>query len=73
MILDYNIIALLLGSLTTIVTIIVAACYKSKCSHCQLCGLKVDRDIRAEENIDENRISLTGIQGPLITNTNSPV
>ena len=49
------------------------SCYKSKCSHCQLCGLKVDRDIRAEENLDENRISLTGIQGPLITNMNSPV
>ena len=73
MIIDYNTIALILGSLTTICTIIVAACYKSKCSHCQLCGLKVDRDIRAEVNIDENRISLTGIQGPLITNTNSPV
>ena len=72
MILDYNIIALLLGSLTTIVTIIVAACYKSKCSHCQLCGLKVDRNIQAEMTQDENRISLTGIQGPLI-NANSPV
>ena len=73
MILDYNIIALLLGSLTTICTIIVAACYKSKCSHCQLCGLSVDRNIQAEITQDENRISLSGIQGPLITNTNSPV
>ena len=73
MILDYNIIAMIIGSTTTIITIIVATCYKSKCSHCQLCGLSVDRDIRAEENLDENRISLSGIQGPLITNTNSPV
>ena len=73
MILDYNIIALLLGSLTTIVTIIVAACYKSKCSHCQLCGMAVDRNIQAEMTQDENRLSLSGIQGPLISNANSPV
>ena len=72
MIIDYNIIALLLGSTTTIITIIIAACYKSKCSHCQLCGLKVDRNIQAEMNIDENRLSLSGIQGPLSIIT-SPV
>ena len=72
MILDYNIIAMIIGSTTTIITIIVATCYKSKCSHCQLCGLSVDRNIQAEILQDENRLSLTGIQGPLI-NTNSPV
>lgn len=72
MILDYNIIALLLGSTTTIITIIIATCYKSKCTHCQLCGLKVDRDIQAEIHQDENRLSLSGIQGPL-PKTNSPV
>ena len=72
MILDYNIIVLLLGSITTITTIIVAACYKSKCTHCQLCGLKVDRNIQAEINQDENRLSLSGIQGPLSV-INSPV
>ena len=64
MILDYNIIALLLGSTTTIITIIIATCYKNKCTHCQLCGLKVDRDIQAEIHQDENRLSLSGIQGP---------
>ena len=73
MILDYNTIALILGSLTTICTIIVATCYKSKCSHCQLCGLSVDRNIQAEVNLDQNRISLSGIQGPIPVINNSPV
>ena len=72
MIIDYNIIAMIIGSTTTIITIIVATCYKSKCSHCQLCGLSVDRNIQAEILQDENRLSLSGIQGPLI-NANSPV
>ena len=57
MILDYNIIVLMLGSITTITTIIVAACYKSKCTHCQLCGLKFDHNIQAEITQDENRLS----------------
>ena len=56
MILDYNVIAIMLGSITTITTIIVAACYKSKCTHCQLCGLKFDRNIQAEITQDENNI-----------------
>ena len=27
--------------------------YKSKCKSCSLCGIKIERDIHAEEHIDE--------------------
>ena len=75
MIRDYNFIVILMGSVTTIVTIIVAACYRSKCKHCSFCGLQVDRDIQSEIRQDSNRISLSGIPGPLpsLPGIHSPV
>ena len=65
MIQDYNFIVILMGSCTTIITIIVAACYRSKCQHCSFCGFQVDRDIQSEIRQDSNRLSLSGIPGPL--------
>ena len=32
---------------------VVAACYKSKCRTIRCCGLEIDRDTDAEEQIDE--------------------
>ena len=67
MIQDYNFIVILMGSCTTIITIIVAACYRSKCKHCSFCGLQVDRDIQSEirQDSNNNRLSLSGIPGPI--------
>jgi hypothetical protein len=30
--------------------------YKSKCKSCSICGIKIERDIDAEEHIDELEI-----------------
>ena len=35
---------------------VVAACYKSKCRTIRCCGLEIDRDTKAEEQIDEIEI-----------------
>jgi hypothetical protein len=35
---------------------LVAICYKSKCKKISCCGLVVERDIEAEEHIDEIQI-----------------
>ena len=32
---------------------IIAVCYKSKCSHIRMCGLDIERNIQAEEELDE--------------------
>ena len=73
---DYTMILLFIGSATTILTIIIGACYKSKCKTCSFCGINIDRDIQAEirQDANSNRLSLTGIQGPLpIPITHIPV
>jgi hypothetical protein len=36
-----------------IVLACLALCYKSKCKNIKLCGLEIERDIEAEEQIDE--------------------
>ena len=36
----------------------LAVCYKSKCVRISCCGLVIDRDIQAEEKIDEDEIEL---------------
>jgi hypothetical protein len=40
-------IALILG--------LVASCYKSKCSQIDLCCIKIIRDVKGEEEIDQQR------------------
>jgi len=35
--------------------------YKSKCKSCSLCGITIERDIDAEEKIDELEIQRRGI------------
>ena len=67
MISNYTEILLFIGSGTTILTIIIAAIYKSKCKTCSFCGINVERDIQAEvrQDLNSNRLSLSGIPGPL--------
>jgi len=35
--------------------------YKSKCKSCSLCGITIERDIKAETDIDELEIQRRGI------------
>jgi hypothetical protein len=35
--------------------------YKSKCKSCSFCGIKIERDIDAEEHIDELEIQRRGV------------
>lgn len=37
--------------------------YKSKCKRCSLCGVTVERDIEAEQEIDELAIQRSGTLG----------
>ena len=37
--------------------------YKSKCKRCSLCGVVVERDIEAEQEIDELAIQRSGTLG----------
>ena len=64
---NYTEILLFIGSGTTILTIIIAAIYKSKCKTCLFCGVNIERDIQAEviQDTNSNRLSLSGIVGPL--------
>jgi hypothetical protein len=34
--------------------------YKSKCKNCSLCGITIERDIEAEEKIDELELQRSG-------------
>ena len=66
---NYTMILLFIGSGTTILTLILAACYKSKCKYIKCCGISVERDIVSEMRQDSNnnnRLSLSGIPGPII-------
>lgn len=69
---NYTMILLFIGSGTTILTLILAACYKSKCKRINCCGMEVERDIVSEIRQDSNRLSISGIPGPLPIN-NLPV
>ena len=62
---NYTVILLFVGSGTSILTLILAACYKSKCKFFSCCGLTVERDIASEIKQDSNRLSVIGIPGPL--------
>ena len=64
---NYTMVLLYIGSATTILTIILAACYKSKCKLIKCCGISVERDIVSEIRQDSNmnRLSISGIPGPL--------
>jgi len=37
--------------------------YKSKCKNCSFCGIKIERDIEAEEHIDELSIQRSSALG----------
>ena len=59
--LDYNDVVIILSSITSIVTIIIACCYKTKCKHFSCLGVNIDRDIESEIKNDVE----IGIQGPI--------
>ena len=59
--LDYNGIIIILSSITSIVTILIACCYKTKCKHLSFFCLDLDRDIESEMKNDVE----IGIQGPI--------
>ena len=59
--LDYNGVVIILSSITSIVTIIIACCYKTKCKHLSCLGVNIDRDIESEMKNDVE----IGIQGPI--------
>ena len=59
--LDYNNVVIILSSITSIVTILIACCYKTKCKHLSCFGLNLDRDIESEMKNDVE----IGIQGPI--------
>ena len=58
---DYNGLIIILSSITSIVTILTACCYKTKCKHLSCFGLDLDRDIQSEMKNDVE----IGIQGPI--------
>lgn len=42
----------------------LAVCYKSKCKKIACCGIVIERDIEAEENIDELQIQHRPTEAP---------
>jgi len=40
------------SSMSASCLITIRWCYRSKCSHIEFCWLKIDRDVRGEEQID---------------------
>jgi len=46
---------MLVSSVTTVILALFGIMYKSKCTHIQLCGLSIDRDVQGEEKLDASR------------------
>jgi hypothetical protein len=57
-------LTMLVTSTFTFLMAWLAVCYKSKCKKIACCGIVIDRDIEAEEHIDEIQLQQRPTEAP---------